>query len=312
MKRLFLFLLISTLAAAQAPKAKPAAPKAAPFDKAAFETYVRHLNVWPTAINMEISDPKPSDLPGFYNVTVRASQGKAHQDEVFYVSKDYKKIIRGTVYDSTENPYKKDLDKLKTEGRPSLGTQGAPVVLVEFTDFECPYCREEAKKLRDNMLKDYPKDVHFYFMDFPLEQLHPWAKSAAMAGQCVFKQNADVFWEYHDWIFEHQTEITPENLNSKIMDFAKDKKIDGLQLSRCMETKATEAEVNRTMELGNSLEVSATPTIFVNGRKLSGAVDWPDLKRIIDYEIEYQKTAKNAGEDCGCTVSLPMAPGMKH
>jgi protein-disulfide isomerase len=96
------------------------------------------------------------------------------------------------------------------------------------------------------------------------------------------------------------------------MDFAKDKKIDGLQLSRCMETKATEAEVNRTMELGNSLEVSATPTIFVNGRKLSGAVDWPDLKRIIDYEIEYQKTAKNAGEDCGCTVSLPMAPGMKH
>jgi protein-disulfide isomerase len=312
MKTLLLFLLISTVAAAQAPKAKPAAPKAPAFDKAAFETYIRHLNVWPTAISMEISDPKPSDLPGFYNVTVRASQGKAHQDEVFYVSKDYKKIVRGTVYDSTENPFKKDLDKLKTDGRPTMGTQGAPVVLVEFTDFECPYCREEAKKLRDNMLKDYPKDVHFYFMDFPLEQLHPWAKSAAMAGQCVFKQNADVFWDYHDWIFEHQAEITPENLNSKIMEFVKDKKIDGLQLSRCMETKATEAEVNRTMALGESLEVSATPSIFVNGRKLSGAVDWPDLKRIIDYEIEYQKTAKNAGEDCGCTVSLPMPPGMKR
>jgi protein-disulfide isomerase len=149
-------------------------------------------------------------------------------------------------------------------------------------------------------------------MDFPLEQLHPWAKPAAMAGQCIFKQNADAFWEYHDWIFEHQAEITADNLNSKIMEFTKDKKVDALQLSRCMATKATEAEVTRTMEMGTALDVSATPTLFVNGRKLPGAVEWPDLKRIIEYEIEYQKTAKNAGEDCGCQVTLPMLPGAKH
>ncbi len=312
MKKLLFVLLISTIAAAQAPKTKAPVAKLAAFDKAAFETYLRHLNVWPAAISMEVSDPKPSDLPGFSTVTVRASQGKAHQDEVFYVSKDFKKILRGSVYDATENPFKKDLDRLKTELRPSLGTQGAPVVLVEFTDFECPYCREEAKKLRENMLRDFPKDVHFYFMDFPLEQLHPWAKPAAMAGQCVFRQSPEVFWQYHDWIFEHQTEITLENLSAKILEFAKDKKVDSLQLSRCIETKATENEVNRTIEMGNALEVSATPTLFVNGRKLSGAVDWPDLKRIIEYEIEYQKTAKNAGEDCGCSVTLPMPPGMKH
>lgn len=313
MKNILLFLLVSTVAAAQPSKPKAvAASKPAAFDKAAFETYIRHLNVWPSMIGMEIGDPKPGDLPGFLTVTVRASQGKAHQEEIFYVSKDYKKIIRGTVYDSTENPFKSNLDKLKTDLRPSLGTAGAPVVLVEFTDFECPYCREEAKKLRDNLLKDFPKEVHFYFMDFPLEQLHPWAKPAAMAGQCIFKQNIDAFWEYHDWIFEHQAEITADNLNSKIMEFTKDKKVDALQLSRCIATKATEAEVNRTMEMGTTLDVSATPTLFVNGRKLPGAVEWPDLKRIIEYEIEYQKTAKNAGEDCGCQVTLPMLPGAKH
>jgi protein-disulfide isomerase len=313
MKTIAFLLVLTGLAAGQAPKAKVvAAPKGAGFDKAAFETYVRHLNVWPTAISMSIGDPKPSELPGFYAVTVTASQGKSHGEEVFYVSKDYKKIVRGTVYDSAENPFKKNLDKIKTEGRPSLGTQGAPVVLVEFTDFECPYCREEAKRLRDNLLKDFPKEVHFYFMDFPLETLHPWAKSAAIAGQCIFKQNADVFWEYHDWIFEHQDEITTLNLNEKIMEFAKDKKVDGLQLSRCMANKTTEAEVVKTQEMGASLEVNSTPTIFVNGRKLAGAIDWPDLKRVIEYEIEYQKTAKNAGEDCGCEVKLPMVPGMKH
>jgi hypothetical protein len=79
-----------------------------------------------------------------------------------------------------------------------------------------------------------------------------------------------------------------------------------------MEAKATEAEVDRTIAMGKSLEVSATPTIFINGRKISGAVEWADLKRIIDYEIEYQKTAKNAGEDCGCSVNLPMPPGIKR
>jgi protein-disulfide isomerase len=307
MKTLLALFLIGGIAAAQPPKAKSPV-----FDKAAFETYVRHLNVWPSGISMDIGNPQPSELPGFFSVNVKASQGKASQEEVFYVSKDYKKIIRGVVYDADQNPFKKDLDKLKTEGRPALGTPGASVVLVEFTDFECPYCREEAKKLHDNLLKEFPKDVHFYFMDFPLEQMHPWAKAAAIAGQCIFKQNADVFWEYHDWIFEHQTEITADTLTSKILDFAKDKKVDSLQLSRCMETKATEAEVNRTMELGKSLDVAATPTIFVNGRRLSGAIDWPDLKRIIDYEIAYQKTAKNAGEDCGCEVKLPMPPGMKR
>ena len=138
------------------------------------------------------------------------------------------------------------------------------------------------------------------------------SKAAAIASHCVYRQKAEMFWDYHDWIFEHQPEITLENLNAKIMEFAKDKKVDSLQLSRCMETKATENEVNRTIEMGNALEISATPTLFVNGRKLSGAVDWPSLKRIIEYEIEYQKTAKNAGEDCGCSVSLPMPPGMKH
>jgi protein-disulfide isomerase len=148
-------------------------------------------------------------------------------------------------------------------------------------------------------------------MDFPLDSMHPWAKPAAIAGQCVFKQDADVFWEYHDWIFEHQAEITPDNLVPKIMEFVKDKKVDSLQLSRCIESKATEPEVDKTIAQGKSLDVSSTPTIFVNGRKLPGAIDWPDLKRIIDYEIQYQKTAKNAGEDCGCEVKLPMIPGLK-
>ena len=84
-------------------------------------------------------------------------------------------MVQGNLYDISQNPFKADLDKLKTDLQPSFGTPGAPVVLVEFSDFECPMCKEEAKILRDNLLTAYPKQVRFYFIVFPLDQIHPWA-----------------------------------------------------------------------------------------------------------------------------------------
>ncbi|MCU1257208.1 MAG: oxidoreductase [Bryobacterales bacterium] len=280
------------------------------FNKPVFEAYIRHLFVWPPPVQIDIDDPKPGPMPGYDEVTVRASQGNASSTETFYVSKDGQKIVRGQIFDIAKNPFKSDLDKLKTEFRPSMGTAGAPVVIVAFSDFQCHYCKEEAKTLRENLLKDYPTQVRLYFMDNPLDSVHPWARAAADAGQCIFKQKPGVFWDYHDWIFEHQEEITPENLQAKVLDFAKGKELDALALGRCMDTKATDGDVQKSVDEGKAVGVSSTPTIFVNGRKLVGAVDWPSLKRIIDYEIDYQKTAKNAGEDCGCEVTLP-TPGFK-
>ena len=311
-----LFLIVCTCAAlaaqtkpaaahAKAP-AKPAAPKVSAFDKTTLENYVRHLYVWPPPIKIEIADPTPGPMPGFLEVKVKASNDQgASQEESFYVSKDGQKILRGQVFDVAQNPFKSDLDKLKTDFRPSEGTPGASVVLVEFSDFECPHCREEAKILHDNLLREYPTQVRLYFMDFPIEIAHPWARAAADAGQCIFKQKADLFWQYHDWIFEHQNEVTPDNLKDKVLEFAKGKDIDALQLARCMDTKAADPDVEKTIAMAKSLQINATPTIFVNGRRLVGAVEWNALKRVIDYELDYQKTAKNAGENCGCDVSIP-------
>jgi len=294
---------------------KTAAQAAKPgVDKKKIEDYVRHLFVWPPPIAVAVGDPKPAPFAGFYEVVVRGSQGEASQSETFYVSTDGQKMIRGTVFDLASNPFKEDLDKLKTDYQPSFGTPGAPVVIVEFSDFECPYCRQEAQTIRQNLLKDYPKEVRLYYMDFPLESLHPWAKSAAMAGRCIFHQSPSTFWDYHDWIFASQADITPENLKEKVMGFAAGQKsLDAAQLSTCIDSKATEEEVARTRAMGHALEVDQTPTMFINGRRMMGSVSWPELKRVIDYEIEYQKTAKNAGEDCGCEVKLPSqgAPSTK-
>ena len=110
-------------------------------------------------------------------------------DEVFYLSADGTRLIRGAVYDIEVNPFAKDLAKIKTDLQPSMGTPGAPVVIVVYSDFQCAYCREAAKMLRENLLKSYPKEVRLYFKDFPLDQIHPWARPASIAGRCVFRQN---------------------------------------------------------------------------------------------------------------------------
>ena len=236
-------------------------------------------------------------------VNVHASAGQASADFEYFVSKDGQKVVQGNLYDIGQNPFKPELDKLKTDLQPSFGTPGAPVVLVEFSDFECPVCKEEAKVLRDNLVSTYPKQVRFYFIEFPLDSIHPWARAAAVAGRCIFRQNANAFWDYHDWIFAHQEEINPGNVKDKILEWAKGKDIDILQLTRCMDKKETDAEVEKGVALGKSVNVGATPTLFVNGRRLVGRVDWPNLRGVIDYEIDYQKMAHNAGEDCGCEVN---------
>lgn len=275
------------------------------FDRKGFEIYVRHLFVWGPDVTVKVADPKPSKVPGLREVVVQASAQGASIEQRLLISADGKKMVQGTVYDLQDNPFRAELAKLKTESLPSLGTPGAQVVLVLFTDFQCPYCREEAKMLRQNLLSAYPKEVRLYFRDYPLEQMHPWAKPAAIAGRCVFRQNPAAFWTYHDWVFEQQAQITAENLRSNIMDFARGKEIDVLQLGRCLDMKETEAEIDSSIAHGRALQVNATPTLFVNGRRLATQQSWEQLHLIIANEIEYQKTAKNAGDQACCEVRLP-------
>lgn len=289
--------------------AKPASPA---IDKVALEVYVRHLFAeWPANAKVEISDPKPSEIPGLREVIVTGSlQGQSAQQKLL-MTPDGRRFILGTVYDLKQNPFRAELAKLTTDSLPSLGTPGAPVMIVLFTDFQCPYCREEAKTLRANLIQTYPKEVRLYLKDYPLVSLHNWAKSAAVAGRCVFQQSQPVYWQYHDWVFEQQPQITPENLNGKVLAFAQGKEIDGLQLKRCLDTRATEAEVDKSIQEARGLQVDSTPTLFINGRRITTNLQWPQLKSLIDNEIAYQKTAKDAGDKPCCEVTPLLPTGRK-
>lgn len=246
---------------------------------------------------MHLSDPEPTKIPGFSLLNVRASQESRTQEESFYLSSDGQTLFLGDAFDLNANPFAATADKLKAalSHAPSYGAQNASVSIVMFSDFECPYCSREAQILRKNLISTYPNDVTVYYADFPLEEIHPWARLAAAAGQAIFRQNPSAFWDYHDWIFEHQNEINAANVRETIRQFAEGKGLNADGIDQGMDVSASVAnasvaEVQIGIDLGRSLGVNQTPTLFINGRRLVGAVDWAKVKAVIDHEIDYRKS----------------------
>lgn len=264
-------------------------PKGA-LDKATLEAYLRHVELYRTEVTYKIDDPKPSkDLPHFYDVVVHVQYDGGSRDQTYQVSEDGQHIISGDIYTITKSPFQANLDKLTTADAPTFGPANASVTIVEFGDLECPDCRMEAPLLRKNVPETFGDKVRVFFKDYPLESIHPWARAAAIDGRCVYHQNADTFWKFYDWIYDNQQEIEPDNLNTKVLAWAGQNGLDAAKLGSCLETKATEPEVNRSIAEGQALALRGTPTLFINGRKIGG-LQWPDLQLVINNELKYQST----------------------
>jgi protein-disulfide isomerase len=321
MVRVFLSLALLSALAVVLPAQKPAAPaaakKAAPkmaaapkLDLVKLEAFLRHTNLWTPEIKVEFKEVVAStELKGFQEVTVKASLGERFAEQKYYVTADGGRVIQGNVFDTAGHPFAKEIAVINNAGVPSLGTAGAPVVVSLFTDFQCPYCKEEAQQIRGKLIQAYPKEVRLYFHDFPLEQIHPWARTAALAGRCAFLQGEENFWKYHDWAFEKQATLTADNFKTELMTWAPRNGLDVLQLTRCYDNKEGQPGLEKDLAMAKKLALASTPTLFVNGRKLSGTVRWEDLKRIIDFELKYQETAHNAGDTACCSVELKVPGG---
>lgn len=303
------------LLAALALTAQTTTPPKSALDKPTLEAYLRYAELWIPQVTVKIDDPKPSAaLEGFYDVNVHLTFNGATKDESYYVSKDGKNIVKGQTYDIRISPFQSNLDLLKVDQQPSYGAApGAPVNLVVFSDFQCPYCQKEELDLRKNIPAAFGDKVRVTFVDFPLTSIHPWAMKGSIAGRCTYRVSPAAFWDYHDWVYTNQNDIKPENFDAKFQEYAKTKGLDTLQLGRCMDDKASAAEVDKSMDLGHKLAISATPTLFINGRKLEGGVEWNVLQQLLQIEIEHKtaeaKTMASAApkkeDDSCCTVEIP-------
>jgi len=282
---------------ARAQQAKPAtapAPTAPSLTQKNIEAYLRHLYAFGPDVVLVVGTPGESPVEGLLETTINLTIGENKQTVKFYISRDGKFLFRGDLSDMTKDPLAESRAQIQMKDAPSLGDAKAAVTLVEYSDFECPVCRNLHDVLR-GMLPNYAGKVRLVFKDFPLEQLHPWARTAAIAGRCAYQQDPQAFWKMYDFIYDNQEIISAANAWTKMMDYAGQSRLDADAFKACMAGPEAGAAVNASRANGEQLDVNSTPTVFVNGRRLVGA-DPHLLEQYINYELAQLKSANPANK----------------
>ena len=168
--------------------------------------------------------------------------------------------------------------EVSTEGGLAQGPSDAPIVLVEFSDYQCPFCARSQETV-ERLLAKYGDKVHHVFMDFPIAQIHPRAMPASIAGRCAGEQGK--FWEFHKQLFRNQRELTDVNFKK----WAGDLKLDVTKFEACRTGGGQEAAIEKTMDAGQKVGVTGTPAFFLNGVMISGAQPYEVFEQLIEGEL---------------------------
>ena len=191
-------------------------------------------------------------------------------------------VTGGGIYDSTIDPHKEAMAKISLEDIPIKGAEDASVTVVEYSDFQCPFCKR-GKDMIPEILKQYDGKVKIAYKQLPLRN-HNWAKPAAIASICAYQQGNDKFWEFHDMVFDNQKEIKLETSEEIFKGYAKDLGLDPKKFDACLVDEKVAARVDSEVEEAISIGVQSTPTFVVNGMIVQGAN--PDgLKSAIDLKL---------------------------
>lgn len=164
------------------------------------------------------------------------------------------------------------------ENSPVLGSDDAEITLIEFSDFECPFCRKWHREVFDKIRQDYPDQVRFVYRDFPLTSLHPEAVPAAEAAECANEQ--DMFWEYAEKLY------SVDELGEEIyLQYAQELDLDQEQFEQCIDESRYTDDVMSDYDYASNLGVRSTPTFFLNGVPLVGAQPYEVFKEVIEQEL---------------------------
>jgi len=295
-RRAFLVLLLVCLGcSAQSPStSNPASSPSAPSDiTQSIERHVRAQYSLPPDVKVIVGPLRPSDFANYDALTVTFSSATKKQDFSFLLSHDHKTLIRLSKFDLTTDPYAETMKKIDVNGRPTRGNKDAKVTIVNFDDFECPFCSRVHATLFPGLFKEYGDRVLFIYKDYPIDDIHPWAMHAAVDANCLGAQNNDAYWEYADYLHNNGNAVsgqkTPEGWNAELDKLAtlqgERHKLDVPKLQACLKAQDEKA-VHASIREGEALGVEATPTMFVNGRKLDGAVPAEEIRTVLDEALK--------------------------
>jgi protein-disulfide isomerase len=262
------------------------------------EHQVRSYYNIPPEVKVNVGAITPStEMTGYDAVSVNIDGGDGKKkDYNFLLSKDRATMLRVTKFDLTKDPYVELMSKIDVTGRPARGPKSAKVVAVNFDDFECPFCSRMHQTLFPEIFKEYGDRVTFIYKDDPLTEIHPWALRAAVDANCLAAQNGDAYWDFADYIHANKHEVDSKPADARFdaidkMTILQGQKhnLDGAKLQSCVKAQNEDA-VRASMKEADGLGVNGTPALFINGRKIDGAVPIADVRAALDAAL------KDAGE----------------
>jgi protein-disulfide isomerase len=285
-KALFIQLVVATLASALFRAEGEPCPQPTAAKRAQVEGYVIARYKMPSASNVVLTDSKQANDACFWLLKYESSNPK--REVTVYLSPDGN-FLTPALYDVRIDPLEEqrqateqNLKMLLAGASPELGGQDAPLTVVEFADFQCPYCKRAADTLRKDFLPAEGNHVRFLFKNYPLP-MHPWAMAAAEMAECVTLQKPSEFWKVHDFLFENQTQLTADNVKDKVEQFvAANVAIDQIQYKFCVDNDLAMGPVKKEMDLGQKLGVRGTPAMFINGTLYSGFKDAAQLRALAE------------------------------
>ena len=275
--RLSVLLLLTFVAAAQE-KTSANLPS-----EETVNSFLQQTFGYDSTVTWKITAIKPSIAAGLAEVDVVLSNSQGQSATTLYVTPDGKHALTGDILPFGAKPYQPAKEALlKGVNGPSRGPDKAPVTIVEFSDLQCPHCKD-AQPIIDKLLTEEP-NARFVFQNFPLPS-HNWAAKAADYADCIGRSSKDAFWKFVQGTFDAQSSITEANADEKLTAIADTAGVKGADMATCAAKADTKTRVEQSVALGQSVGVTGTPTVFVNGRRIGNVVGLPPevLKGLVEF-----------------------------
>ena len=283
---LAILLLTSVASAQQNSAAPPAAAKSTSPNLPSEETvnaFLQQMFGYDSAVTWSVVDIKPSAAEGLAEVLVAITRPEGKQANKLYVTADGKHAFTGDLIPFGAHPFLATHEELKKAVTgPTVGPADAPVLLVEFSDLQCPFCKQGQPTI-DKLIAE-EKNTRLVFQNFPLP-MHDWAAKAAYYADCVARSSSEAFWKFEQGVFDAQKEITAANADEKLTAIADGAGVKGADIAACAAKPETAGRVQRSIALGTAVEVNSTPTLFINGRKIGNVTSVPYelLKNLVEF-----------------------------
>ncbi len=247
-------------------------------------TEIRSRYNVPSQITISLSEPKAGTTTGYDDLVVSFTGGSNTTHHDFLISTDRKTLAHVEKIDISQDI----MSKIDVKGRPVKGNPNAKVTIINFDDFQCPFCSRMHSTLFADVFKDYADKIKVIYKDYPLIEIHPWAMHAAIDGNCLGEQNSPAYWDFADYIHANQKLMAGksqqdafQNLDNLAKEQAQKHQLDANKLQACMQ-KQDQTAVRASMAEGDKLGVDSTPTMFINGERFTGAVPESELRSALD------------------------------